>query len=127
MLVGSVMCLAACAASAASEDAAEVTEEPNGWVVVRYEDRPDEFDGNLMEALLETELAADHALADSNTGWIDGNEVGDSTYELYFVGEDPQLMWDVLEPVFSQAPVSWTRVELRNGLQDPAPTVLNRD
>ncbi|MGC5225339.1 hypothetical protein ACPW96_22475 [Micromonospora sp. DT81.3] len=78
-----------------------------------------------MEALLETELAADQALADAGAGWIDGNEVGNSTYELYFIGEDPELTWNMLEPVFAEAPVAWTQVELRNGLEYTAPTVLN--
>lgn len=127
LLAGSLVSLVSCAGSPATEEAGGASEETNGWVVVVYEDRPNEFDGDLMEALLETELAADQALAQADAGWIDGNDVGDSTYELYFVGEDAELMWNVLEPVFSKAPVAWTRVELRNGLEDPAPTLLNRD
>lgn len=89
-----------------------------------FEDRPEEFDGNLMDALLETELKADEALAEANAGWIDGNDVGAFGYELYFVGSEVNSMGDALEPVFSDAPVRWTRVELRNGLEDPDPKVI---
>lgn len=127
LLAGNVVSLISCAAAPATVEAGEVSEETSGWVVVVYEDRPSELDGDLMEALLETELAADRALTDTNAGWIDGNEVGDSSYALYFVGEDPERMWNVLEPVFAEAPVAWTRVELRNGLEDPTPKVFKSD
>ncbi|MGW9184009.1 hypothetical protein [Agromyces sp. NPDC055661] len=97
------------------------------WVVVMFEGRDDEFDVNLMDALLETELAADEALAAADAGWIDGNDVGAHGYELYFVGDDASTMWRALEPVFATAPVAWTRVELRNSFEDPAPKVLTQD
>ncbi len=101
-----------------------VPQDTEAWVVVIFEDRPEEFDGNLMEALFETEMRADEALAEANAGWIDGNDVGAYGYELYFVGEDVDVMWAALEPVFRDAPVAWTRVELRTGLDDPTPTVI---
>lgn len=118
-------------ASASTSPAAEPVEVASaggdGWVVVMFEDRPAEFDTGLMDALLEMELAADEALGLANAGAIDGNDVGANGYELYFIGDDPMVMWRVLEPVFAAAPVAWTRVELRNGLDDTSPTVLVHD
>ena len=99
----------------------------DAWVVVMFEDRPAEFDVGLMDALLETELAADEALGLADAGAIDGNDVGANGYELYFIGDDPRVMWQVLEPVFAAAPVAWTHVELRNGLDDTSPTVFVHD
>lgn len=107
--------------------AGEATAVGDAWVVVMFENRDDAFDLDLMDALLETEMAADSALAEADAGWIDGNDVGDHGYELYFVGDDPQVMWTALEPVFAAAPVPWTRVELRQGLEDEAPEVLERE
>ena len=97
------------------------------WVVVIFDGREQEFDLDLMGALLPTELAADQALAEAGIGWIDGNDVGANGYELYFVGSDAAAMWSVLEPVFAAAPVAWNRVELRAGLEDASPQVLIRD
>lgn len=33
-------------------------------------------------------------------------------------------MWEVLEPIFQDAPVAWTSVELRRGFDDAAPVVV---
>lgn len=98
----------------------------DAWVVVKFEERGVDFDLSLMESMLETELAADEALAAADAGWIDGNDVGAGEYVLYFVGVDAERMWEVLEPVFDDAPVMWTRVELRNGLEDPSPRTITR-
>lgn len=97
------------------------------WVVVIFDDRAEKFDANLMDALRDTEMKADEALAEANAGMIDGNDVGAYGYELYFVGDDAESMWDVLEPIFRDAPVAWTRVELRSGLEDPAPTLITAE
>lgn len=45
---------------------------------------------------------------------------------MFFVGRDVQAMWAVLEPVLAKAPAAWETVELRRGLEDPAPVVLRR-
>lgn len=96
------------------------------WVVVIFDDTDREFDLDVMDALLETELAADDALGEAGLGMIDGNEVGDHSYELYFVGGEGEAMWRVLEPVFEEAPVPWTRVEIRSGLEGEEPRVITR-
>lgn len=70
--------------------------------------------------------AESYSLAEAGAGWIDGNDVGDYSYELYFVGDDATEMWALLGPVFADAPVAWTRVELRETLEDPAPEVLTQ-
>lgn len=100
--------------------------DPEDWVVVTFGNTDDRFDLETMDALLETELAADEALQAQGAGWIDGNEIGDNVYELYFVGHDSTRMWQILEPIFGDAPVAWSRVELRSGFEDAAPTVLER-
>lgn len=93
-------------------------------VIVRFEDRPAEFDPSAMDLLLDTELKADDALTAAGAGWIDGNDVGAYEYELYFVGDDADVMWKILEPVFADAPIPWTHVELHHGRDDPSPRVL---
>ncbi len=117
--------LGGCAAPVA-DPAQTVAAEPDAWVVVMFEDRGDQFDVDLMDVLFDTEMAADTALAEADAGWIDGNDVGDYGYELYFVGDDAAEMWSLLDPVFADAPVAWTRVELRATLEDPSPEVLTQ-
>jgi hypothetical protein len=99
--------------------------EPDDWVVVRFEYTGDPIALDAFDALIDTELAADAALDAADAGWIDGNEIGDNRYGLYFVGQDRRKMWSILEPVLAEAPVSWTAVELRNGFEDAAPTVID--
>lgn len=89
-----------------------------------FENRTDEFDGNLMDALLDSEMRADEALAQADAGRIDGNDVGAYGYEQYFVGDDADSMWETLETAFRDAPVPWTQVEARNGLEDTSPTLI---
>lgn len=96
--------------------------EGEAWVVVMFENRPKRFDGDLMKALVDTELAADQALIAAGAGIIDGNDVGEHGYELYFAGQDAETMWKILEPVFAKAPVRWTRVELYSHGLDTQPT-----
>jgi hypothetical protein len=94
------------------------------WVVVVFGSPGEEFPRRLMDALLDTELAADEALGAADLGLIDGNEIGDGEYELYFLGPDRHRMWQVLEPVFDKAPVRWTRVELYESLDDEPDEVI---
>ncbi|ROS23057.1 hypothetical protein [Cellulomonas sp. PhB150] len=121
VLVAGLSGLAACAAPA-SDDAADA--EPDNWVVVTFGDTEHEFDTGAMDSLLSTEVRADDALQAAGAGWIDGNEVGDHQYDLYFAGSDREEMWALLEPVFAAAPIRWSRVELRDGLDDPAAIVV---
>ncbi|WP_147424076.1 hypothetical protein [Microbacterium sp. AG1240] len=106
------------------ESVAPAEGEGDDWVVVSFDDREAESDLDPMDELLETELAADQALADADAGWIDGNDVGDGTYELSFVGDDTEEMWMLLEPVFADAPVPWSEVRLYDGFDDPTPRVI---
>lgn len=117
--------LAGCAVSTwvtVDEEDDDGTVEGQAWVVVMFEDRPKRFDDDLMKVLLDTELAADRALLAAGAGAIDGNDVGQHGYELYFAGHDAETMWKVLEPVFARAPVPWTRVELYSHGLDAKPT-----
>ena len=121
-VIVAVVGLTACAAPASGDPA---DAEPDHWVVVTFSDTGDRLDLDTMDSLLETELAADDALQAAEAGWIDGNEIGDKRYDLYFVGHDHDEMWAVLEPIFASAPIEWSRVELRDGLEDPAPVVVS--
>ena len=104
-----------------SEDA------PDGdaWVVVAFETRNRSIT-ELMAGLESTEYRAAEALESAGLGTIDGNEVGEDAYELYFNGTDAAAMWKILEPILALAPATWDRVELRDGLDDPHPTVIRR-
>lgn len=107
-------------------ESAQVMEEADAWVVVTFADTSDRFDLEVFGAMIGYELAADAALQAAGVGWIDGNEIGNYQYDLYFSGTDSAAMWKVLEPVFAEAPLQWTSVELRDGLDDQEPTIIKR-
>lgn len=69
-------------------------------------------------------LAADAAPQAGGAGVLDGNDIGEHQYNLYFVGGDADRMWEILAPIFEAAPIHWTSVELRTGYDDPDPVVL---
>ncbi|MFJ4173447.1 hypothetical protein [Microbacterium sp. NPDC089696] len=109
----------------ATDDAAALEgEAADGTVLVLFRGRDEEFDLGLMDDMLQTELAADAALQEAGAGWIDGNAIGRGEYQLYFIGEDPERMWEIIEPIFADAPIAWSRVELWDGLDDDAPVVI---
>lgn len=110
------------------DDGAEAgtNETDSDWVVVTYTLNA-QSPTDAMDVLLETEMAADAALAAAGAGPIDGNEVGGGEYQLHFVGADRHQMWQVLEPVLAQAPLEWSRVELLRTLgEDPDEVILPR-
>lgn len=119
-----VVVLVGLAGCATAEPEFAVMAGGDDWVVVSFADDAETMPVGAMDLLLDTEMAADEALADAGAGFIDGNEIGDGSYDLYFVGDDSAEMWRVLEPVFAEAPVPWTSVQLLDGLEDPDPTVL---
>ena len=98
---------------------------PAEWLVVTYADL-DRSPSDVMDMLLETELAADEKLAATDAGMIDGNEIGESEYQLFFVGDDRHRMWELLEPVLAEAPVPWSRVELFVTLDGEPEVILPR-
>lgn len=97
--------------------------DSDDWVIVKFQGH-ESFDGDVMDALLETEIAADRALRDAGIGTIEGNEVGVGGYEIYFVGQDREAMWAILLPIVDSAPVLWSTAELRRGLDDKSPQVI---
>lgn len=97
------------------------------WVVVTFGGATEALPVGWMDQVLPIEGAAIEALEESGVGYIDGNEIGGHGYELYFVGEDRHAVWSALEPVFRGSPIPWTRVELRDELEDPNPVVLTPD
>lgn len=101
-----------------------VEEESEDWVIVFFDFGADDTELDVVDALLATEIAADSALVEQSLGWIDGNEVGQGSYDLYFNGNDHEEMWAVLEPILATAPMKWTRVELRDSLEGPATVEL---
>lgn len=113
--------LSACGATAPADAPGA---EPDHWVVVTFGGTEGQFDLDTMGSMLETEVAADEALQAAEAGWIDGNDIGDYQYDLYFVGHDREEMWSLLKPIFASAPIEWSRVELRDGLNDPSAVVL---
>lgn len=120
-----LVALAGCARAAGQSGPAPSAagDDQDDWVVVTFEGDA-EFDGELMDSLLETEVAADDALQAAEEGALDGNEIGDGVYQLFFVGADRFRMWAVLRPVMDQAPVKWQTAELLNGLEDREPSLI---
>ena len=97
---------------------------PDDWVVLRFAAGDAGSAYEAFESLAATEAAGDDALQLLEAGRIDGNEFGSDSYDVYFVGPDRRIMWEVLAPIFAGAPVPWTSVELRRGLADAAPVVV---
>jgi hypothetical protein len=118
IITGLIMAIVAVARPWTREDA------PDDWVVLRFEAGEAATAYEAFESLAATEIAGDDALQLLEAGWIDGNEFVDDSYDVYFVGPDRRIMWEVLEPIFADAPVPWTSVELRRGLEDEAPVVV---
>lgn len=95
------------------------------WVVVTYSGASESSTG-LMDALEGSEREADQALQRAEAGAIEGNDVGDNEYQLYFVGADRDAMWGIVQPILERAPVKWDRVRLMHGVEDPNPRVITR-
>ncbi len=119
-----VLVLAGCAPSVSTSREAELqpVDQLDDWVIVSFL-----TDGDMdpMQTLLDTEVAAEEALQDEGVGYIDGNEAGADQYDLYFVGSDSEVMWEILEPILAEAPIAWGRVELRDGLEDTSPILIS--
>ncbi|MBT1636455.1 hypothetical protein [Clavibacter michiganensis] len=98
--------------------------EPDDWVVLRFAAGADGSAYEAFASLATTEAAGDDALQLLEAGAIDGNAFGDDSYDVHYAGSDRRLMWEVLEPIFQDAPVAWTSVELRRGFDDAAPVVV---
>ena len=94
------------------------------WVIVTFSGSDQIMPIGWMDALLPTEMAAIEALEAADVGYIDGNDVGQHEYQLYFVGNDRHVVWGTIEPAFTAAPIRWTRVELRRDFDDSEPEVL---
>lgn len=95
-------------------------------VVIIYTVKP-RISANEMDALLDTALAADTALGDAAAGAVGGNEEADGEYRLSFVGPDRHRMWQILEPIFAEGPLKWSRVELfQDPGEDPDQVILPR-
>lgn len=116
------MVLAGCGFNAVSVSAGEPGPQPDDWVVITY-DVQDEDPGMLK--MLRTEMAADSALQAAGAGYIDGNEVGQGTYEMYFVGKHRIHGGKIVKPILDDAPVAWTKAELLDGLDDESPIVIH--
>lgn len=112
------------AKAVAAREVPTVEEESEDWVIVFFEFSGDDTEIDVMDALLATEIELDAALVEQGLGWIDGNEVGQGSYDLYFNGDDHDEMWGVLKPILATAPMKWTRVELRDSLEGPATVEL---
>ena len=99
--------------------------DADDWVVVHFEGNAEYTVEDAFRELEQTEYAADDALRNRELGLIDGNEVGGDSYDIYFVGFDRDPMWDALAPIFADAPLQWTSVELYDGLEDPDPITFS--
>lgn len=91
------------------------------WVIVTYV-AADRTGGDLRRALrgvvdeIEQAFSQEMAVADS---WQTLHK-----YEISFMGTDGDAMWQDLQPILERAPVTWNRVEIRHGFEDPQPRVV---
>lgn len=79
---------------------------------------------NLLDVMWPLEDRAMTAIESAGLGYLDGNEVGDSEYSLYFFGDDREAMWKLLEPIMSTAPYPLARVELWPPGREAEPLVI---
>ena len=80
----------------------------------------------FMDTTLDFELAADAALQSNDLGYLDGNEIGQGEYSLYFYGPDSTSMWELIEPLTDQLEVPPTRAYLSDSeVQEPMLVTLN--
>lgn len=94
-------------------DAPPATESPSpGYVVVKFEQRPEQFDLELMRRLEQIEHIIGSAIAEAGIGRPDGNEVGTHSYDLFWEGDDVDLLWYMIEPLIYEAPAAWTTAEI---------------
>jgi hypothetical protein len=94
------------------------------WVVVVFELESEFGSPWLLTNMWPTEEAAIVALEEAGLGTIDGNEIGDSTYALYFYGDDSEAMWREIEPIMRDAPVPVAYVELWPDTFESEPRVI---
>ena len=93
------------------------------WVVVTYAD-DETMPISIMDALKDTELEASAALDRTGVGFMDGNDIGDGEYQLYFGGQDREAVWRIVQPILDRAPVKWDKATLSTSNDDDDPTVL---
>ncbi len=79
---------------------------------------------SLLDDMWPVEERAMEALEHAGAGYIDGNEIGDSEYALYFYGTDREVMWSLLKPVLEDAPIPLTRVALWPPGEAAEPTII---
>ena len=108
-----------------AETDADFYASADDWVIVHFESNPEYTVDEAFQELESTEYIADDALQDEGLGQIDGNEIGQDSYDIYFVGFDRDPMWEALAPIFADASLQWTSVELYDGLEDPDPITFS--
>ena len=82
---------------------------------------PDDMDPvAFMDTTLDFELQADAALQAVDLGYLDGNEIGEGQYSLYFYGPDSTSMWEVIQPPSHELPIQPFRAYLSDDpIQEP--------
>jgi hypothetical protein len=82
--------------------------------------------GAFMDSTLDFEIAADELLRSSDLGYLDGNEIGQAEYSLYFYGPDSTSMWELIEPLTDEFKVRPTRAYLSDSeVQEPMLVTLD--
>ena len=92
-------------------------------IIVTFTDLPDADDDAAWEALLDLELEAGEALVAAGLGYLDGNGSDGVVYGVFFYGSDHEAMWEVVEPVYADAPVAWSAVRMWASSEDVEPAV----
>ena len=96
-------------------------------VIVRFEGYDERELVTARTWFTTVEHNADEALAAAGGGFVDSGDFLNSGTDIYFGGGDSAVIWDVLEPIFDAAPVAWTSVEKRTGVDDESPVSFAND
>jgi hypothetical protein len=83
-----------------------------GWIAVKFEQRVEQFDVELMDRLMKFEFLAANVISAAGVGMPDGNEIGAHSYDLFWDGPDVDTLWRVIEALLPVAPATWTTAEI---------------
>ncbi|QCR18740.1 hypothetical protein [Agrococcus sp. SGAir0287] len=103
----------------------DVPEEVQGdaSIVMTFTDVPAADDEAAWEALTTLEMEAGVALVDAGVGYLDGNGSDGVVYDVFFYGLDHEAMWDVVEPIYADAPIAWSSVTMWDSFEATEPAV----
>lgn len=133
--MAATLALAGCVVAPPSGHLAQYDEVQEHWddvpesvvgdatIMMTFTDLPAADDDAAWDALLSLELEAGDALMAAGMGYLDGNGSDGVVYDVFFMGPDHEAMWQVIEPIYDDAPIAWSTVSMWASDDDAEPAV----